>query len=561
MAIAHGTGQTLLDHEPEDLFLGRLEHAGTNVRERAKQELSRDKPEPTELHRDLLRLYTTRGSPRIVTTNFDLLFETAAKDVFKSEPEIFKAPALPLGRECEGIVHVHGTLDRPDGMILTDKDFGRAYLTDGWALRFLVELFQSFTVLFVGYSHSDSIMRYLARALPVDETERRYVLTDDAGDSRWQFLGIEPIAFPKAPGDGHCALYEGVSGLAYHAQRSILDWQREITEIAAKPPPLDEEEIDLIEEALSDETKTRFFTDAAHSIEWVDWLDKRDHLKSIFGTTELLDHDKLLVQWLAEKFACTHADELFLLIGRHNLRLHTKFWLQLCRAISSQDECLLTVETLSRWVSILVETVPAPHVLPLNKPDALQKLAECCIKCNKDQLMESIIAIFVTLAASHLVIRPGLYFPDDKSNDSKPPINVDLAPVSDYYIVDDLWETLLKPNLQRAAEPLLAYVVRHLASQHHTLCAWQAATSDWNPSSDARNAIEPHEKDKNPVVIDVLIDAARDCLEWFSSNKPVKAARWCNRLADAESPVLRRLAAHTLSVRKDLNPNEKIDWV
>ena len=40
-------------------------------------------------------------------------------------------------------------------MVLTDADFGRAYLTEGWARRFLVELFRSFTVLFVGYSHND----------------------------------------------------------------------------------------------------------------------------------------------------------------------------------------------------------------------------------------------------------------------------------------------------------------------------------------------------------------------------------------------------------------------
>ena len=41
-------------------------------------------------------------------------------------------------------------------MILTDADFGCVYLveSEGWARRFLVELFRSFTILFVGYSHS-----------------------------------------------------------------------------------------------------------------------------------------------------------------------------------------------------------------------------------------------------------------------------------------------------------------------------------------------------------------------------------------------------------------------
>ena len=310
-AIAHGTGENLQDHEPEDQFLGRLEQNGTNVHELAKQVLSQDDPQPTQLHHDLMSLYPRSNSPRIVTTNFDLLFEQEAKGLFDAKSEVYRAPALPLGREFGGIVHVHGTLDRPNGMVLTDKDFGRAYLTDGWALRFLVELFQSFTVLFVGYSHSDTIMNYLARALPVDETKRRFALTHETKDRRWQNLGIEPIIYEKSSENGHDALYVGVGGLADYARRSILDWQREITEIAEKPPPLDEEEIDLIVDALEDPVKTRFFTAAAISVEWVNWLDKRDHLDRLFGTAKLRDKDELLAEWLAEKFTCRHPDELF----------------------------------------------------------------------------------------------------------------------------------------------------------------------------------------------------------------------------------------------------------
>ena len=565
MAIAQGTGEELKEHEPEDRFLGRLKHKGVEVHKIAVEELKKncygEIPKPTDLHRDLLKLYPESMAPRIVTTNFDTLFEQAGECLFVSQADVFTSPALPQGGHFAGIVHVHGMLSRPQDMVLTDADFGRAYLTEGWARRFLVDVFRSYAVLFVGYRHNDTIMNYLSRALPIDETKSRFALTHEPDESRWQYLGIEPITYGKSSDNDHGALYSGVNGLAKNTRRNILGWQREITEIAAEPPPLDEEKIDLIEDALRDAKKTRFFTDAARSFKWVDWLEKRDHLSGLFGNSDLNERDVLLVEWIAEKFAGAHSDELFLLISRHNLRLHPKFWLQLCRAISSQDECPLTIETLSRWVSILVETVPAPHVMRLNKPDALQKLAEYCNRCHKDQLMESIVAIFDTLAASHLVITPGLYFPDDKPNDPKPPINVNLAPVSDCYFIDDLWETLLKPNLQRSAEPLLPYVVRRLASQHQTLCAWQATTFDWNPLSDARNAIEPHERDKNPVALDVLIDAARDCLEWFSSNRPVKAANWCNRLAEEESPLLRRLAAHTLSVRRDLNPSEKIDWV
>jgi len=50
-------------------------------------------------------------------------------------------------------------------LIVTDEDFGRAYLNDAWAARFLDRMFATFPVLFVGYSHSDTIMKYMARGL------------------------------------------------------------------------------------------------------------------------------------------------------------------------------------------------------------------------------------------------------------------------------------------------------------------------------------------------------------------------------------------------------------
>ena len=200
-AISQGTGQAPRDGEPQDRFLGRLKHSGTNVHERAAEELQRTGPKPTKLHHDLLRLFSRPKSVRIVTTNFDSLFEQAAERIFDPNPEVFRAPALPLGSKFNGIVHVHGSIACPEEMILTDEDFGRAYLveSEGWARRFLVELFSSLNILFVGYSHDDTVMNYLARALPASEEAKRFALTDDDSPEgyEWQILGIEPIIYPS----------------------------------------------------------------------------------------------------------------------------------------------------------------------------------------------------------------------------------------------------------------------------------------------------------------------------------------------------------------------------
>ena len=139
LQVAEGTGLSIGEYEQEDRFLGRVQDAGPDVHQIAAQRLQRNDLQPTELHRGLLRLYPGTEDIRIITTNFDLLFEEAADSLFNAEPKIFQAPALPLGQRFQGIVHIHGSVSEPEGTVLTNLDFGRAYLTeaDGWARRFL----------------------------------------------------------------------------------------------------------------------------------------------------------------------------------------------------------------------------------------------------------------------------------------------------------------------------------------------------------------------------------------------------------------------------------------
>ena len=556
MKTAQGTGEAP-GNQPVDQFLGRLQSKGVEVHARVAEKLQRNRhgevPEPTELHRNLLSLHAGSASARIVTTNFDVLFEQAAKEVFESRPEMFRAPALPLGREFNGIVHVHGSLDRPNEMVLTDKDFGRAYLTEGWAPRFLVEMFRSFTVLFVGYSHKDMVMNYLARALPVaEEGPSRFVLTDEGHSSRWGTLGITPIPYEKSP--DHRALQDGIHGLAEYSRRGILDWQHQIAEIASQPPTPDEEEMGLIEEALLDETKTRFFTEAARSTEWIDWLDRRKHLDNLFGENELSQPERILAGWLATRFARGHAEHLFLVISRHGMRLHANFWLELGQVIAIDEQPPLGVEDLSRWTSLLLATASPTY----SSQHVFHWLGERCAKCG---LIDLLVEVFDALAESRLLIRAGIGLPDEDAGPSRRPVRVEVDPTSDHFSIHELWEKGLKPNLDSVAEPLLGSVARHLAKQHRMLSAWQEATRDWSPASFSRSAIEPHEQDKHPRPVDAMIDVARDCLEWLASNQVEASSRWCDQLVGSEVPLLRRLAVHTASIRSDLTPDEKIEWV
>lgn len=545
--IAKGTGKTLGENKPEDQFLGELKHSGVDIYNCASKVLNRPGLEPTELHFNLLRLFSTPESVRVVTTNFDLLFERAAEKVFDSSPEVFRAPALPLGNKFSGIIHVHGSVHTPEDMVLTDEDFGRAYLVEGWARRFLVELFRSFTVLFVGYSHNDTIMNYLARAL-LGSGETRFALTDENVLEKWKMLGIEPVVYPS-PDGSHEALYEGIYKLARDFGRGVLDWRREINEIADRlPSSVGEEEKGTIDRALEDVGRTRFFTEAASSPEWIDWLDRNGNLQGLFDNGTLSEPNAQLAHWLAVKFSCDHANRLFDLIGRHGMHLNPDFWYSLARFLGLDKENSWDKETVSRWISLLLATIPKhPHDI------VLLWLGERCVK---HELFGSMIEVFDAMAARRLTL---FAWPNIDGEHSS--ITADLKLASDHHAISTLWENSLKPNLDRVADPLITNVIGHLERHHFTLSTWGAASRKWNPASMDRSAIEPNEQDKHPKAFDVLIDAARDCMEWLALNQMETAAQLCEKLAVSEAPIARRLAVHILPARKDLTADEKTDWL
>lgn len=553
--IAEGTDKTLQDGEP-DRFLGQLQDEGVKIHDLAARELSPPGLKATDLHRNLLRLYSKSEQVRVVTTNFDLIFEQAAVDVFiDSQPRVFQAPALPLGRQFNGIVHIHGAVSHSDEMVITDADFGRAYLTEGWARRFLVDLFPSFTILFVGYSHDDTIMNYLARALPVGETDRRFALIGEPdGDAdRWRLLGIEPISYPQSDKHDYSVLYEGVRRMAEHVRRNVLDWQREITIIAKNPPSLDEETADLIEDALENATRTRFFTKAASDPDWIDWLNERGILNALFEDGTLSDRDQVLSRWLAENFACDQADKLFLLIGKYNMRLNPHFWNALSWTVG-REETPLDKDILSRWISLLLATLQDD----VNSDMHLLWMGERCIKHG---MLDSLLQVFDTMAGSRLLIKEGIIWPDDDEDDENPSVDVELPLTVDHFYLERLWKGGLKPKLSQVAKPLLDLVIRCLKERYLTAHAWQKANREYERESYRRSAIEPHDQDTHHKAVDVLIDVARHCLNCLASNQLETSAWWCNQLVHSDAPLLRRLAVHGISKRKDMTADDKIDWL
>ena len=206
--------------------------------------LSQHKNKP-DIHKALLDLSVLpdKKGYRLVTTNFDRLFFEAGL-----EPELSNsAPKLapPRKETWKNLTFLHGVIDEdndPSGenLILTRRDFGLAYFVDSWAARFVIQLFQDFTVLFIGYGVNDPVMNYLVSAISYENQRRKNIHHSEAVDNqqtkmnkkkvkpsiyafagynkkdkdetknKWQSIGVEPIIYKIKDKKNHSLLYDTI---------------------------------------------------------------------------------------------------------------------------------------------------------------------------------------------------------------------------------------------------------------------------------------------------------------------------------------------------------------
>lgn len=548
--VARGTG--LAPEEPLDRFLGVLQHKGVAVHQRAVELLSPAGSAPTELHRDLIRLFGSADRIKVVTTNFDLHFETAAKEAFDVEPEVYRAPALPLGYDFQGVVHVHGALPHASSVVLTDADFGRAYLTEGWARRFLLDVFRTFTVLFVGYGHSDVVMNYLARALPADASAGRFALTET--EENWSLLGIRPIRFTKGEGaEAFRELYDGVAKLAERGARGTLAWQARMFELVGRTPPVDPELVDEVEQALRDVSTCRFFANVARDVGWPQWLNARALLDPLFRPADLDERQRLLAFWLAEHYVIEHPDPCLDLIVGHGLRLNPIAWVAIAREIGTQREKPIEEAALRQWIAVLLAAAP----------EHLDRyvLIELSKRCDAAGLHDCTLALFLHACRHKFELKKGFAWHED--DDGTPPARYrpECSFQADHWSLNAIYEHRIKPHLGELAQPLLSGMVHQFARMHAELSTWSGERQGWDAASYGRSAIEPHEQDRYTETADVLIDAARDALEWLAANDPVQVDAWIEQLAVSPLPLLRRLAVHTVTTAPTRSADARIAWL
>lgn len=524
-----------------DAVMGELNEIQGDVHARVNDEL-RSTTEPNSYHEDLIRIASAKGrTPRIVTTNFDQLLEGAARRHKVTVP-VASAPALPLGNDFEGIVHLHGVLSGTAArrMVLTDRDFGQAYITQGWATQFLARMFERYTVLFVGYSADDTVVRYLARALPADGSTR-FAFTADSGDDtmakKWGRLGVTPVAYPSPEGDSHGYLQRFMSAWASRITAPAeqnYDRISAIVDAGPADPGLVDADLPWL---LDDAEHARQFQQLASAASWSDKLLEEGILAPLFSTAAP-DSEMYWAwaAWLSAGSADEVAPRLLRLLGMHGAEMSAQMWFHVWRFLR------VNYEASPDYRQLLM-------LLAMERPDRDdQRLADLLSPVTEKDPAAAEMLLRI-LMSPQLLFTPGRpYFSSDTT--LQPALQLGWNNTS----IRGAWPALLSTLTD--PDHLLGNVLDLIRTA-------EAADSVFTGSS--RNALSRrrHEVDGDePFGRDdpwtLVVDIARDVLREFVRSEGPSAV---DRHHDSPSEMIRRLALDALAEAKSSEADLLVDLV
>jgi hypothetical protein len=551
-SIAAGSSFKLTpDDEAElDRFLGKLENEGVKVRELTKRALTVTSSEPTKWHEFILKLFVESDVPiRIVTTNFDAHFCTEIQRQGINCQQYY-APALPLGDNFTGMVYIHGHVSRDlSTLVITDDDFGRAYLTRGWATRFLKDMFSAYAVLFVGYSYNDPLMHYLARGLNFRSSAPRFILTEDAQNERWKHFEITPIGYPESQ---HEVALEGFAKWLEFQKRGAIGHERDISRICSALPPILQEDIDYLEHVLQSDSLRPVFIEKAKSIEWVNWVEERGLLGELFEPQETPNARIIsLGQWYIERLFELDENHLFDRVICRRQSPSPLFWNILCVRLWQIERSSLGDSIFASLVNFLIDRSHyTSNILPLD-----YILGKC------DPGKDLIVAerLFIWLTEPRFAGRSGRY---RNLNNVESFECVSTFRGNPYWLRKS-WAGLFVPNIGLLSNLFFIGLCRNLL-EIYRIEEGQFVVDPQDLDSIAHKRPAVHESSQNlrPVEhLDILVVALRDILDWQAKECPEKYRVNIQWLSQNETSIFQRIVMHSLSGDEVFAPEEKVEMV
>lgn len=535
--------------EPLDRFLGGLTHLTPPyaVHERAHALLTLTTSVPNDWHDAIVRLAGAYGQPRILTTNFDDHLDAAATAAGVTFPDKWIGPALPLGHTVTGLVHLHGSVTRGHNeLVLTDKDLGQAYLSEAWATRFLLKLFQENVVVFIGYGLTDPTMRYLTLGLPSGASLYAFERTSRASDPDWARLGVTTIPF----GEDFDNVPRALNAWNTRARMGRMDHRsrvKSLIEGGTALTPVDRDylvaRVGLHEGARDFVQAVENLTDADAKLEWLVWAESQPVFRELFAPGGVSEAAAALGNWFLKEFMSSpnlHG-AAFQTVERLGQRLSDQLFQGACFAtwkLGEKDPVIA-----ERWRAFLATSVLGQSA-PLDRGLLLPFLPDATPRGP------------VTLRSAlrpYLKLKPRWFLGDADPATALPNAEIEwtveenaltphlLQAITDAPAGDSRLGGVLEESLMAAYDLLLAY----------------HGDRNWDSLSSGRSAIEPHGQDDFREPLDALVDGLREYGVKAMAVRPDLPDQWWAR----KHALFQRLALHLITADGARSHDNKLDWV
>ncbi|WP_366657026.1 SIR2 family protein [Fodinicurvata sp. EGI_FJ10296] len=583
--------KTLCGNGQYDKVLGLLEDRLNpgRLRREAIEILSTEPPENSLVtHEALLSLSRSDDHGiRLVTTNFDNRFELASSNL-----TIDSAPRLPLPKPhgWGSLVHLHGRIKADDpksqDLVMTAADFGRAYLTERWASRFITELFREFTIVFVGYSLNDPVMSYMVDALAAERSrgarfQEAYAFADfrDGASGRkqaelsWQGKNVRPILFSAE--DGFGKLSDTLTKWA-DIGRDPIKSRRQIVfdELGKLPANADDPIAKRVTWALADKPTSKALAEAPAITDedaypilagWLNVFDEAGlmsrpgdtpangtaHRTPIVGhaftqhaTNHLDDISTRLVVWLAKHL---HVPQVLGWAARKGGYLHPDFRDEVRRRLSVKDRNENGVpeipERLRLFWTILIQNSPVDHGEDLWWADLVRNAAS-------DTERAIVGRAFIESLRPHPAVIPG---PSENVQfrnlfeDTSAPITA-LEECAHFKMLAGDGKLYRRLEQLPFREDLLAGNA-FVLSEHLLVSDKLLVDNDSGLRLPQfyRPAIESHDQNRERNDWTFLIDLARDAYFALATQNATYADLLIRMWVGSDIPLLHRLALHVLA--------------
>lgn len=340
--IAELTNQAKRNVESDEQYLGRVENLGHEVHTLVCNILTGSELQPNTNHETLIDFF--KKDIRIVTTNYDIMLESVLEKKGRSSKR-YSYPALPYGDQFSGIVHLHGDVNCPSNIVLTDSDFGKSYMYYGNVTSFLRSLFESeYTVLFIGYSYNDIVLKYFTRSLPDLSGKKRYIFTSSDQSSNYQLLGLTPIIHEK---NNYKQIYDSLLRISNLVTRDNNSWSLRIKDISEEAPNKINDEFDFeIKEILNNIHYSSLFLSKIKGKDWAEFLFNHGYFDDIFSNNYVDDFGIQRIEWLAREIIINETDLFLRFCYDKDFILTKKLQVEILKIICNNNTKIEVIEKL-----------------------------------------------------------------------------------------------------------------------------------------------------------------------------------------------------------------------